>query len=113
MSLALTPELLEAAYEFLRCTPPFKRWKLPPGETLKFKITRSIDSRGYAIGVTEIGVSSRNIGRTEALFMVMAHEMVHTHLNMLGRHGRAEHPKEYWRCARLVCKHHGFDVKMF
>lgn len=113
MSLPLTPELLQASYEFLCCTPPFKRWKMPPGETVKFKVTRSIDSRGHARSTTEIGVSSRNIGRTDALFMVMAHEMVHIYLHLRGLHGRAEHPAEFWRCARLVCKHHGFDIKMF
>lgn len=113
MALPLTPALLEASYEFMRCTPPFARWKLPPGETVRFKVTRSIDSRGHAYGVHEIGVSSRNIGRTESLLMVMAHEMVHVHVHACGKHGKAEHPAEFWRCARLVCKHHGFDIKMF
>lgn len=111
--MRLTPQLLEAAYEFMRCTPPFRRWKLPPGETIKFKVTRSIGSRGYARNANEIGVSSRNIGRTEALFMVMAHEMIHVYVFKRGLHGRSEHGAEFLRCARLVCKHHGFDVKMF
>lgn len=111
--MILTPELLCASYEFLRQTPPFRRWKLPSGEEIKFIVTRSIDSRGHAKDDVEIGVSSRNIGRTESLFMVMAHEMVHVHVYLRGLHGRSEHPAEFWRCARLVCKHHGFDIKMF
>ena len=44
--------------------------------------------------------------------MTMAHEMVHIY-NVSKGHTRSEHGAEFQRCARLVCKHHGFDQKMF
>ncbi len=41
MTLPLTPEMLRACYEFLRSTPPFRRWSLPPGDEIGFHVTRN------------------------------------------------------------------------
>ncbi len=112
MTLRLTPALLRATYEYLVQTPPFSRWGMPAGEDVRFRVTRSRDSRGYASGALEIGISSHNIGRTDSLLAVMAHEMVHVRVHATG-HRRAEHGREFLRCARLVCRHHGFDCKLF
>lgn len=40
--LHLTLEMLEGAYEYLRTTPPFRRWKLPPGADIEFHVTTCI-----------------------------------------------------------------------
>ena len=112
MTLPLTPRLLQAAYEFLCQTPPFSRWKMPTGDDLRFRVTRSINTRGAAVGMEEINISSLNIGRTDSLVMTMAHEMIHIY-NVSKGYTRSEHGAEFKRCARLVCKHHGFDLKMF
>ena len=85
---------------------------MPPSDEMRFRVTRSKDDRGYAIDTCEIGISSHNIGRTESLMEAMAHEMVHVHVHARG-HTRSEHGAEFWRCARLVCRHHGFDPKLF
>lgn len=113
MSL-LTPATLEACYEFLRATPPFKRWRLPSGARVKFKVTHHKDRFGhcdYEAGQHSISVSTGWIGRTQSLIETMAHEMIHVHLDRNGV--RAEHGADFKRCAALVCRHHGFDEKVF
>lgn len=115
MSLKLTPELLAAAYTFLRTTPPFCRWKLPPAETVKFRVTQHKDLHGQAWGGgTEpfcIDISAGTVGHTASLVITMAHEMVHIHCFMQGE--KAEHGARFKRCAATVCKYHGFDGKVF
>ncbi len=85
---------------------------MPAGKDMYFRVTRSVNTLGTAQGMTEIGISSVNIGRTYSLMTTMAHEMVHIY-NASKGHTRSEHAAEFKRCARLVCKHHGFDQKMF
>ena len=41
--MKLTPGILEAAYEFLRTTPPFKGWKLPSGVDITFRVIKKLD----------------------------------------------------------------------
>ncbi len=112
MTLPLTPELLAATYDLLLLTPPFKRWKMPPSSEIAFIITQSINTRGAAYGVGKIDISGRNVGRLDNLMSTMSHEMVHIYNHSKG-HIRAAHGAEFQRCAKLVCKHHGFDLKMF
>ncbi len=112
MALSLTPGLLQATYEFLCQTPPFIRWKMPASDEIRFQVTRSVNTRGSAQGMVAISISSFNIGRIDSLVMTMAHEMVHIY-NVSKGYWRSEHGEEFTRCARLVCKHHGFDPKMF
>ncbi len=112
MAFPLTAELLSATYDLLLLTPPFRRWKMPASSTIAFSITRSINTRGSATGTDKIDISERNIGRFDTLLPTMAHEMVHVYNHSKG-HKRSAHGAEFHRCAALVCKHHGFDPKMF
>lgn len=115
--LTLTPEMLRAAYEFLRATPPFRGWKLPPGGEVRFRVTKWRDKYGeHSIrddgsGET-IAMSGRIIGHTTTLMSVMAHEMIHVHMFRCGRKGAMHGPK-FQRMAALVCRYHGFDTKAF
>jgi hypothetical protein len=114
MPLALTPAMLESAYEFLRTTPPFRRWKLPCGEQISFRV--SGDKMRAAFCDTEgdehtIGVSAHHCGWTNTLLISVAHEMVHVYLHR--KNVRADHGREFRYCAALVCQHHGFDPKAF
>jgi len=112
--MKITPVLLEAAYEFLRRTPPFNKWGLVPGEIVVFKVTRNAHVQGDHVlvkGVHTIRVSSRKTGSTHNLIELMAHEMVHAKCDREGV--RAEHGAEFKRRARVVCKAHGFDEKNF
>lgn len=113
--LHLTPDILRAAYEYLRATPPFRRWKLPPADEVEFHVTRHLDRTGdcETAGGHEpvIRISAALIGWTGSLMTTMAHEMVHVHLDRNGV--RAHHGADFRRCAAQVCRHHGFDPKMF
>ncbi len=119
MSLPLTPEILEAAYEFLRNTPPFKGWKLPVGDEVEFTVTLLRDREGDHTtyrGTSDhvIRVSSNKIGHTASLVVVMAHEMIHAKQAVAKTFtANAEHNAEFRRLAKSVCKLHGFDPKTF
>jgi len=114
MTLPLDPAMLGAAYEFLRATPPFRRWKLPPGEAIEFHVTASQGLRGRCVNSGDhqtIEISLRTIGHTHSLMMAMAHEMIHVRDNLAGI--RAHHGASFWRGAAQVCRYHGFDPKLF
>ena len=113
-----TPEMVEAAYEFLRTTPPFRRWRLPPGEELEFYVRHARHYVGLcheAQGAmpARITVSSRWVGLPATLLLVVAHEMVHLYQARRGTSGPGEHNQEFHRLARRVCTVHGFDYRSF
>jgi len=114
MTLPINPALLRATYDFLRATPPFKSWGLPPGEVVVFRITRSRKTQGDHLlidGVHTIRVSSVKVGYTPALIALMAHEMVHA---VCDREGvRSEHGAAFKKRAAAVCRYHGFDPMEF
>jgi hypothetical protein len=115
MTLRLTPDMLEGAYEFLRTTPPFRRWALPPADEVEFIVGREPRCRGMHAndGTHRIMISDRNIGHTINLVATMAHEMIHVHQSERWLSTRTEHNADFHRRARLVCRHHGFDPKLF
>jgi len=114
--LHLTPEILAGAYTFLRGTPPFNRWKLPPAHNLKFKVTGSKEVEGLyddknGKATPELHVSKHFVGKPWSLLETMAHEMVHVHLFAKGV--RKHHGPEFRRCAKRICDIHGFDPAKF
>ena len=116
MSLSLTPAILEAAYEFLRTTPPFRGWNLPHADAVAFHVTRSAACYGeFASGdPPAIYVSDRIVGHTQTLFVTLAHEMIHLHHDLRGRErSDVEHGSRFRRDAARVCRHHGWDIKAF
>ena len=116
MTLRLTPEILEGAYEFLRATPPFNRWKLPPADEVQFRVMHSREWMGqytYAAGEHVIDISSRLVGHTGTLIETMAHEMTHLALQESGQADKSEHGERFERCAARVARLHGFDPKRF
>ena len=114
MTLPLTPDLLEATYDFLRRTPPFNRWNLPTGGEITFRVTRNTKTQGDHLlhdGRHTIRVSSRKVGYTTGLVALMAHEMVHV---VCDREGiRSEHGALFRRRAASICRIHGFDPMEF
>jgi len=108
--LHLTPEIIAAAYTYLRSTPPFNRWKLPPAHDIKFKVTKSMTDAGYCAG-SEIGISEKCSAHTHSLLSTMAHEMIHIYLDRRGV--KAHHGPEFQRCAKRICDVHGFDSKRY
>ena len=121
MSLPLTPETLAAAYEYLRTTPPFKRWKLPHADEVEFRVMwhrgragdHEVDHRKTVKHV--IRVSDRTVNTTDGLLEVMAHEMVHAYQDGIVRTGsrRVDHNKEFTRLSARVCKAHGWQLSLF
>lgn len=119
MTLPLTPKTLEAAYEYLRTTPPFAGWSLPEGDEVKFRVGKfrgkfaayQWDGKQHTITV-----SGAATGHTQTLLEVMSHEMIHLHLEdseMESRGNEATHNVWFRKFAVQVCKVHGFDVKAF
>lgn len=120
MSLSFSPEMIAAAYEYLRLSPPFRSWKLPPASEVKFKVSRRPSEFGryqWCGTYHTISLSAKSIGQTETLLRYLAHEMIHLHLEASGqeskRGGMNVHNAAFRRYAARVCGVHGFDPKAF
>lgn len=118
MTLRLTPDTLAAAYEYLRTTLPFARWKLPDADEIEFCVTRHRDreaDHGVWKGQHCIRVSTHSIGTTDALMQAIAHEQVHAYQDGVLKTGsrRVVHNAEFRRLAARVCRAHGWDKEKF
>lgn len=121
MSLHLTPEILEASYELLRATPPFRRWKLPHADDLEFRVTNhagvfaSFHFDDERAGRERIHVSARHVKNLPLLLQTLAHEMCHLREAAISRRkaGRANHGVAFKRLAAQVCKSHDFNPETF
>jgi len=118
--LRLTPDIIEGAYRYLAITPPYRRWKMPHPDDVEFHVIRLTDRRGdwncyqkTKGGGHIIRISEKLIGRTHSLIEAVAHEMVHMRCEMLGDKTSAPHGGNWKRLAAQVCRHHGFDPKLF
>jgi hypothetical protein len=117
--LHLTPETLEASYRLLVTTLPFRRWKLPHPDDVEFVVSmhrdRHAHHRAYSVqapgGRHEIAVSAHKVKSISLLNECMAHEMVHIRQDQLGL--RDNHGAGFQRLAKLVCRRHGFDPRVF
>lgn len=110
----LTPDMLAGCYDYLRTCLPFRRWKLPPSEEIKWHVSAHKDRFGHCDfegGEHTIAISVKLVGRSDQLLRTMSHEMIHVYLDRIGV--KAAHGRDFKRCAALVCRHHGFDEKTF
>lgn len=110
----LTPDLMAAAYDYLRTSRPFSAWRLPDADEVEFHVTRHKEILGdHAMhgGKHVIRCSATNIGTTDMLMRIMAHEMIHAHCDRRGVRG--EHGRDFQAAADKVCRFHGFDRKSF
>ena len=112
----LTPAMLHAGYEYLRTTPPFRAWKLPDADDVEFHVMRRTDRTADCETDLPgrppiIRVSAALVGWTASLMAAIAHEMVHIHLDR--KKVRSAHGWQFKRLAAQVCRHHGFDPKLF
>lgn len=119
MTLQLTPDILEACYEYLRVTAPFNRCRLPDPDDLEFRVTRHNDRFGHFDDrdgkhpFPNISISEKFVKTTLGLAEVMSHELVHVALFVRGDAGWEKHGASFKRMAKAVCRHHGFDPKTF
>lgn len=105
---------MEAAYEYLRLTPPFKAWRLPEGDELDFhvlKTDRIHGDCGMENGRIFIRVSIALVGSTATLYELMAHEMIH--VEQYRRKDPGSHNAFFKRAAVCCCRWHGFYYKSF
>lgn len=120
MTLPLTKEMLAAAYEYLCLTPPFVRWNLPESEDVKFsvgKLRGRFAEYQWDGKCHTIKLASNAIAYTDTLMRMLAHEMIHAHLEQTGMESRAEsadiHNAAFRKFAAQACKFHGWDPKAF
>ena len=118
MTLPLTPAVLEAAYAYLRATPPFKGWKLPEADAVEFAVTRHRDRMAdhttYCYTLDHvIRASTYHIKTTNDLIEAVAHEMIHQHMTRNHTDTKCEHNAEFKRLAARVCKVHGWDIRLW
>jgi hypothetical protein len=124
--LHLTPELLEASYEYLRLSPPFRGWNLPEGDQISFRVMGARDRYGHFRGrhtkarvgargadsFSEIAISAGKVRSTDVLMATMAHEMIHLYQDETGS-ARGHHNPQFRALAARVCAFHGFDLETF
>lgn len=120
MTLPLSPEMLACAYDYLRSTPPFDKWNLPDSEDVAFSVVHSPRQFGWYQWDGKrhtISASAKAIGHTSTLMRLMAHEIIHLHLEANGMENRKGdcgiHNAAFRKFAAQVCKFHGFDPKAF
>lgn len=123
--LHLTPAMLEAAYELLRVTPPFNKWKLPEADDVEFQVKIIPDGVAeyyYSLRFRDeqdhiIAVCARGNKTMFDLLESMAHEMVHMHqrgpVDRQVMRRSAVHGVKFKRLAAQVCRVHGFDEARF
>jgi len=116
MSLHITPAMLEAAYELLRQTPPFRRWRLPdPDDVTFWAVPLPNDDQGELFkakdGKFRVTVSPARHKTLASMQMTLAHEMAHMRQDQLKR--RDHHGASFQRIADQICKYHGFDRGQF
>lgn len=120
MTLPLKPEMMEAAYEYLRTTPPFSAWGLPHSDDVIFQLSgrrREFGRYQWDGERHTITASIHGIAYTSTLMRFMAHEMIHLYLEMKGLESRKAseevHNTHFRKFAGQACKYHGFDPKAF
>ena len=115
MSLPLTPEILEAAYDFLRTWPPFRNCGLPPSSEVEFHVTRSTKAYGHYTQRADhaIYISTATNGLSDTMLRTMAHEMVHQALRIKGDPKFWQHGAKFKAHSLRVCKCAGWDAKAF
>jgi len=117
MTVKLTPELLEWAYELVNHTDPFSKWNLPDGHEIEFRVMRGKSVAGdYSRrddGKHVIRISGRCVGTLSTLLEIMAHEMIHLHQATAKMETKSQHNAAFYKLATQVCKIHKFDPKAF
>lgn len=116
----LTPDILADAYELLRATPPFKRWKLPHADDVEFHVIKKPGPllADYMWGLYSDGRRTHRIRVTAlnktltSVLASMAHEMVHMRQRFMGT-DYTSHGRVFRKLAAQVCRLHGYKVEEF
>lgn len=111
------PDELAAAYDFLRTTPPFRRWKLPSSDDIGFVVNKHTQNRGdfyIENGRPIMRVSMAAVSHTNSMLAIVSHEMIHLYQWQAKREtSNTKHNADFHRLAARVCAVHGFDSVAF
>ena len=119
MSLHPNHDTMVDAYDLLRGTLPFRRWKLPHSDDVEFHcvpLAGNAQAEHYVRSDNERHVFRLNPKRHGTIFSVlqtMAHEMCHMREYQLGSRRKGCHGALFNRLADQVCRIHGFDRGQF
>lgn len=120
MSLELNKEMLAHMYDYLCATPPFNTWNMPPSEEVVFKVAKTRHRQGWYQWDGKqhtITASAGRVSYSYTLVVLLAHEMIHLHLEDSNMESKATsndvHNAAFRVLADKVCKVHGFDPKAF
>ena len=117
MALKLSPDMLEAAYDLLQATPPFRGWKLPSSDDIAFSVARfdtHLGDYNLVNNVHHIRISARGVAHIDTLIRIMGHEMIHLYQEIHGLSNKNQHNADFTRRAKTVCRVHGnFDPGLF
>lgn len=113
-----SPEDLRTLYDMNRTLPPFKGWKLPPGNEVEFHFVPmrgqdQADCQELANGRWRIRLAANKHRTLSAAIMTLQHEMVHLHLGTAYPRDRAHHGTRFQKAADRVCKIMGWDRGQF
>jgi hypothetical protein len=118
--MRVTPDLIEATFEYLKAFPPFKGWNLPHADEVEFGVFRKDDRWGdYELCKDSSGVRCRHrirvgykVTSTLLLQCTMAHEMIHMRQAILYGWGGVNHTETFEVLAKQVRKHHDFILSL-
>ena len=116
LPMNITPDIIAAAYSYLRVTPPFKSWKLPVADEVEFGVTKHHDreadhSTYLGTGEHIIRVSAYHIKTSLGLLEAVAHEMVHAHQWRVRK--ETTHSAWFNKTNARVARLHGWPVEVF
>lgn len=112
--LHVTPEMVEATYELLKLTKPFRGWKLPAADEVVFSVMwteRFSADYAFENGRHHIRVSGKKHRTLGSLIPTVAHEMCHMRDEL--KCVRSHHGASFKRMADQVCRYHHFDRGQF
>lgn len=118
MTLRLTPQNIEDAYNYLKNTAPFNKWKLPDADDLEFHIVSDDRMFGhFEISSSKrlpiIAVSVSHVKDTLNLLGTIAHETVHLKRFLDDGKRGLNHGPKFKTLAAEVCRVHGWDKNHF
>lgn len=114
-----TPDDVAHLYEFFRGSRPFKSWRLPESDEVRFNIIEKFreghiaEYQCYVDGSHRISIAFPKHANMITLAESVAHEMIHLALEIEGHDTRVSHDREFKKRAKQVCKVHGFDEGTF
>ena len=116
MSLHITPAMLEAAYDLLRQTPPFRRWGLPDPDDLEFRaVPLPNGDQGelakLSDGSLRLTVNPERHKTIASMMMTLAHEVAHIRQHQLKK--KDHHGASFQKLAEAICKVHCWDRGQF